>query len=246
MTFTADVWLRNIDNLAKDFYVVAPDMLGHGFTNPGNPMQSPVIPQKVDHLCKLADTLGFDKFCVSGSSYGALIGILIYFKLTSRINKLIINGSGSAFNTEAQLVPYVEKSFKTILPVLPNSTSDMWRETMARGVFDRKTIPEELLYMLMTCYGQPWLCSAWECSMRELMQIDAIRPYRVLDRLEKIAVETLVVWGREDPGAIYESAVEAVRRMPAATLKTIEKCGHMIMFEQSEQYNQVVRNFLRS
>jgi pimeloyl-ACP methyl ester carboxylesterase len=34
LTLTADVWLRNIDALAADFHVIAPDMLGHGFTRP--------------------------------------------------------------------------------------------------------------------------------------------------------------------------------------------------------------------
>jgi pimeloyl-ACP methyl ester carboxylesterase len=244
MTFTADVWLRNVDDLGRDYHVVAPDMLGHGFTNPGRTITGSIIPQKVDHICRLADSLGLDRFCVSGSSYGALIGTLAYFKMPDRVDKLIINGSGTAFNTEQQLVQYVDKSFNAILPTLTRSSQDMWRQTLARGVFDPDSIPEELTYMLMTCYAQPWLAHAWEQSMRELMQIDAVRPHRILDRLEEIQVETMVVWGREDPGAVYQNAVDAVKRMPRATLVTIEKCGHMIMFERPDAYNTAVRNFL--
>src|SRR5579864_2008846 len=109
MTYAADIWMRNIDDLGRDHYVIAADMLGHGFTNPGKPLGNPSIPQKVDHIIALADALGLKEFCLSGSSYGALISALVYFNVPQRIKKLIINGSGSAFNSEETLKPYVER-----------------------------------------------------------------------------------------------------------------------------------------
>jgi 2-hydroxy-6-oxonona-2,4-dienedioate hydrolase len=244
MTYAADIWMRNVDDLGRDHYVVAADMLGHGFTNPGRPLSKPSIPQKVDHVCALADTLGFDKFCLSGSSYGALIAVLAYFKMRDRIDRLIINGSGSAFNTEEELAPYMERTFNNVYPNLANSTREMWRQALSKPVFDPKTIPEELLYIAMNYFAQPWLVAAWEQSMRDLMDIEVGRPYRILHRLEEIAVKTMVVWGRQDPGAVYQSAVDAVSRMPDAHLETIENCGHMIMFEQPDEYNKIVRKFL--
>jgi pimeloyl-ACP methyl ester carboxylesterase len=59
-------------------------------------------------------------------------------------------------------------------------------------------------------------------------------------------VETLVVWGRQDPGAIHASAVEAVKHMPHARLVTFEECGHKPMFEYTALYNRTVRDFLRA
>ncbi|MBV8653265.1 MAG: alpha/beta hydrolase, partial [Alphaproteobacteria bacterium] len=175
---------------------------------------------------------------------GALIAVLVYFRMRERIDKLIINGSGSAFNSEAELAPYMERTFKNVYPNLANSTREMWRQALSKPVFDPKTIPEELLYIAMNYFAQPWLPAAWEQSMRDLMDIEVGRPYRILHRLEEIEVETMVVWGRQDPGAVYQSAVDAVKRMPNARLETIENCGHMIMFEQPDEYNKIVRRFL--
>jgi len=244
MTYAADIWMRNVDDLARDYYVVAADMLGHGFTNPGKPLGNPSIPQKVDHVIALADALGFKKFCLSGSSYGALIVVLAYLKMRERVNKLIINGSGTAFSTEEALGPYLERTFNNVFPNLAKSTREMWHQALSKGVYDPKTIPEELLYIVMTYFAQPWLTAAWAQSMHELMQFELVRPYRILHRLGEIDVKTMVVWGREDPGALYQSAVDAVKRMPNAHLETIDKCGHMIMFEQAEQYNKAVRKFV--
>ncbi|MHC4067457.1 MAG: alpha/beta fold hydrolase, partial [Planctomycetota bacterium] len=66
---SADTWLRNIGPLAEAFFVCAPDMVGHGFTDPVDFGGHAPHRQTVDHLCRLADTLGFDSFAVSGSSY---------------------------------------------------------------------------------------------------------------------------------------------------------------------------------
>ena len=99
--------------------------------------------------------------------------------------------------------------------------------------------------MLTTVYAQPWIARAWEQSILSLIDLDASGPYRVLDRLEDIAVETLVTWGREDPGARLASAEAAVARMPKAELVVFERCGHMMMFEHPERYNWTVRDFLR-
>ncbi|MGH7714361.1 MAG: alpha/beta fold hydrolase, partial [Vulcanimicrobiaceae bacterium] len=71
-----------------------------------------------------------------------------------------------------------------------------------------------------------------------------IKRFRVLERLEEFDVETLVVWGREDPGGVYESAVAAVKRMPNARLETFEHCGHMPMIEHPGEYNEALRAFL--
>src|SRR5437667_1741526 len=219
MTYAADIWMRNIEDLGRDHYVIAADMLGHGFTNPGKPLSNPSIPQKVDHVIALADALGLKEFCLSGSSYGALIAVLVYFKMRTRINKLIINGSGSAFNSEETLKQTVERTFNNVFPNLTKSTREMWRQALSKSVYDPTSIPEELLYTVMTYFAQPWLAAAWAQSIRELGQLDIVRPYRILNRLEEIDVNTMVVWGREDPGAVYQSAVDAVKRMPRARLE---------------------------
>src|SRR5690242_18042705 len=61
---SADTWLRNIDALGEDFFVVAPDMVGHGFTDPVDFEGEPPHRQTVDHLVSLIDLYGFQRLCV--------------------------------------------------------------------------------------------------------------------------------------------------------------------------------------
>ena len=243
---TADSWMANIDPLSNEFYVIAPDIVGHGFTDPVDFKGRPPHPATVEHLFKLMDTLGIDKFCPSGSSYGALLGALMYFEAPERVDKLIINGSGSCFNSEAELASALQGTLKNARQALLAPTLESCRRRMGNTVYDVSCVPDEMLILQLTAYAQPHIVPAWEEAMKGMANIEASRPYRILERLEQLDVDTLVVWGREDPRGVYASAVEAVKRMPRARLVTFEKCGHLPYLEYPEAYNDAVREFLKS
>ena len=244
VSLTADIWMRNIDALAQDFRVVAPDMLGHGFTRPREDQMPVTVPAKIHHLQRLTETLGFERFAISGSSYGALIGANLYLRNKPRVTKLIINGSGSAFNTEEQLSAFVERIHAGYRPTLTSSSPEMWRERLKGTVHDPASIPAELPALLSLCYAQPWSGRCWEDTINTMRDRAGFRQFRILERLEEFEVPTLVVWGREDRGGIYESAVAAVARMPDARLTAFDGCGHLPMLEHPELYNRTARAFL--
>ena len=240
----AEVWLKNIDELAKDFFVVAPDSLGSGFTGPVDLSGRPAIPQRVEHLKKLVEKLGWKRFCSCGTSYGALLGTLLYFEMPDAIDKLVINGSASAFNSNEALIATLQNTYAYAKDKIAEGGIEFWRARVAKATYDPAKIPEPLLHMLTTAYAQPWLPTAWDESLRSFMDLEASGPYRILDKLERIAVETLVVWGLNDKSALLEHAEEAVRLMPDARLVTFDECGHMMMCEHPERFNETIREFL--
>jgi len=241
---SADTWVRNIDALGKDFFVVAPDMVGHGFTDPVDFAGDAPHQKTVDHLVSLINLYGFQRLCISGSSYGALIGALLYLRLPRRVNKLVINGSGSCFNTEEELAVATKGAFENARGVIMNPTLETCRKRMGNIVYDVASVPEEVLHVQLTTYAASETVKAWEQAIKGMMQIEKVRPYRIYERLEDIDVDTLVVWGREDRRGHYARAVEAVKRMPRARLLTFEKCGHMPFMEHSDLYNHEIKAFL--
>lgn len=245
LSLTSEIWVRNIDELGKDFRVVAVDMLGHGFSKPrdGKPVG---FTAKLEHLEALLDALGIDRLAVSGSSYGALIAANLFLRGKRKIDRLIINGSGSAFNTEEQLKAFMNRIHAGYRPTLGESSPEMWRERLKGTVLDAGSIPCELLAVLPLCYAQPWAVPCWDETVETMRTPEKFRPFRILDRLEHLDVPTLVVWGRDDKGGIYESAVAAVARMPKAELIAFERCGHLPMLEHPQKYNKLARSFLLS
>ena len=242
----AEIWLTNIDALGRDFHVFAPDMLGNGFTGPVEFGDRPVVARRLAHLVKLVDRLGLDRFHVCGNSYGALLSTLLALELPERVARLVINGSASAFASDEVLMAALTRMRDHSLEAIRRRPDlAFWQGRVARGTFDPASVPEALPVVLTTVYAQPWIARAWEQSLLSMMDLEASRPYRILDRLEDIALETLVTWGREDQGAPVSSAEAAVARMPNAELVVFERCRHMMMFEHPELYNSTVSEFLR-
>ena len=241
----AELWLPNIDALSDEFYVVAPDMVGQGFTHPVEFDGGPPHPKTVKHLCGLADLLGLERFCPIGSSYGALISALLYFEMPDRVNKLILNGSGSCFNTEEQLKVALQRAYDFSKPAITGPKLETCREMLSYAVYDPASLPEALLWMQLMSYAQPWMADAWEAAIGGMMKMEESRPHRILERLEALDVDTIVLQGREDPSGLYDSAVAAVKRMPRARMVTFEKCGHLPNLEHTDAYNRLVREFLK-
>src|SRR6185436_9769726 len=143
---------------------------------------------------------------ISGSSYGALMGANLYLKYPKRVERLIINGSGSAFNTEEQLAVFTDRIYANYKPTLTESTPEMWRERLKGTLHDPRSIPCELVAVLPTVYAKGWAAACWEETINTMRTPAKFRPFRILDRLEQLDVPALVVWGRNDKGGVYESA----------------------------------------
>src|SRR5262245_14095315 len=166
---TADVWIRNVDALGRDFHVVAPDMLNSGFTDFVDTGGRPPQPQTVSHLRGLADKLGFASFCPCGTSYGGLIAALLYFDNPKRVNKLILNGSGSCFNEDADLVATLKRVLETFGPVMEQASIEGCRKSMAAQALDPAAVPEEILPVMASAYARPGMLHHWKIGLEGLI-----------------------------------------------------------------------------
>lgn len=244
LALTAEVWLRNIEVLPQSFRVIAPDMLGHGFTKPVDGARVHIT-DKIRHIVSLVDNLGVQSFSVCGSSYGALVASSIYLSNKDRVSRLLICGSGSCFNTESQLVDQVGRMRLVYDPSqLGDSSRDAWRARIGNNFFDLSKVPDELPLVAQLCYAQSWAGQRLVESMAALQDVEAFRPHRILERLEEIDCPALIVWGRDDRGGSLYSAEEAVGRMPNCRLVVLDECGHYPMLEHPDEFNRIAMEFL--
>jgi pimeloyl-ACP methyl ester carboxylesterase len=88
------------------------------------------------------------------------------------------------------------------------------------------------------------LREGWEDGMLSFMQSGGFRPK---EKVAKIDVPTLVLWGRQD-GILdgKEFANKFIDTMPNAQLRWIEECGHVPHLEQPEVTAQYIAEFLQS
>jgi len=241
----ADVWIRTLDPLADRFRVVAPDLLGNGFTGAGDYRGGPPHPYYVRHLFGLLDAIGIDRFAAAGSSLGALIAALLYFEAPRRVTGLVFVGSGSTLTTDEALMRHsTARAYANGRTAFLDMSYEDCRRRMNNIVADPGSVPESLVLMQLTANSLPGALDAYDVRMQGLMDIEATRPYRVGDRLGEIDVPVLAVLGRNDPRGRYEQAVADFARLPMARIETMERCGHYPQLEHPEEFNAMIRDFL--
>jgi|SRR5581483_8479584 len=240
----AEHWIRNIDELASDFFVVAPDLAGHGFTERIRFDGDAPHAKTVDHLLNLLDELKIDQYYVCGSSYGALISSLLYLKAPRRMTKLILCGTGSVFHSLEDQAKALTGAYNNAMSAMRDPSLETCRKRLGNICFDPNVVPEATALANLNSIAMPGVIEAYEEAIRGMMDVEKVRPHRVLERLEEIRLPTLVIWGREDPRGIYQRAVDNMPRLPNARLVTFEKCGHLPFLEHPAKFNQEIRQFL--
>lgn len=242
----AESWLRNIEPLGQDFFVVAPDMLGHGYADLVDFSDGPPHRKIVDHLVALVDHFGWQRFAICGSSFGALISTLLYLRVKERVESLVIVGSGSMFNSDDELRVALQGAQSNASKAVDDPNTDSARIRLAAIVHDPASVPEEILLDQATAYARPGMAESWSSFMVGIMDIDGTRGFRVAHRLGEIAVRTLIVWGRDDRRGHLSGAQAAVKQMPNATLTIFDDCGHVPYIEHPARFNQAVKAFLQA
>jgi pimeloyl-ACP methyl ester carboxylesterase len=109
------------------------------------------------------------------------------------------------------------------------------RQISFQGVFRHpQRIPRELLYEFsVNGVGRPGFLPA----------VASLTGYDFLDRLESIAVPTLLIWGRDDVVVPASDAPGYVERIADSKLVIFDECGHVPMAERPVRFNREVAEF---
>lgn len=243
---TAEVWWKTMAPLSESCDVIAPDMLGSGFTAAGSYEGGPIHPHVIDHLVALVDHLELREFAVAGSSLGALFAALLYFRLPKRVTRLVLVSSGSMFNSDEEYVEGWSQVLANGRTAFENPTYDVCKARSARVFHDPAKIPDAMLMMQMSSYALPGALDLFLKRTQGMLDPAAMANYRVVSRLEDIRVPVLSVFGGNDPRANRERAQQENARIAEGQFVLFEQCGHYPQLEHPEKFNSLVREFIGS
>lgn len=241
---TADTWARNVEPLGAVAQALAPDLMGHGFTDaPDLSGQAPQTAQ-VDHLFRFVDALGLRGCTLVGSAYGALFALLMYFQRPDLVKRLVLVGSGSVFDTEERQAEITQASITNQMQALDDPTTASIRRRNVGSNFNKADTFEEIVLLQLTALSLPGRKEAYRWMTGGIRAAAGRPEFQVAHRLEEIAVPTLVVSGRNDPRADWRQVTKGAARIPKAQLHILEQCGHKPFSEQAAVFNQLLAGFV--
>ena len=235
-------WRWTIPALAPMRTVIAPDLLGTGFSD--QPLDLDVgLTAQAERLWKLLNGLGVSTTDIVGSSLGGGIAVHMTATFPGRVNKLVLAAPINPWSRHGRWITRVlatrpaSKMFLSSLPLI-RATGDFWLKRLygdptrvAAGTLEGYAAP--LVNDSAWEYGVA-VVKHWRESMRQLE-----RDYSTVGNKK-----TLLIWGDRDPAVRPKSALAILARMKNARLLMMSGVGHIPYDEVPDEFNREVKNFL--
>lgn len=241
-------WTRNVTALAeRGFNVHAIDALGHGFTD--KPTDRPyTAPLFAEHIIAFMDALGIEKADLVGQSLGGWNALYTAKQYPERVGKLVhVTGAGLLLDDaeRAKESADVGDRVRTVTQkALAAPTRESVRERLEWLMHLPETVTDELVESRYRIYSLPDSQEAMPKLVAEAPG-PTNRPYMLTEQdLAAMEHETLILWSDNNPTTPPEVGKRASEIMPNASFDMITDAGHWPMFEQPEQFNRIVGDFL--
>lgn len=216
---------------SSGFRVLRYDTRGHGGTDaPEGPY---TLEQLAEDVQTLLQVLGIRKTHFVGLSMGGMIAQVLALKHPDTLHSLVLCDTSSRIPEEA--LPVWEERIQTAQTqgMAPHVEPTMERWFTAS--FRRKPLPilDRIRRMILSTPVQGYI----GCSQ-------AIMGLNLTERLEEIALPTLVVVGEEDPGTPVSASRAIHEKIKGSELVILASAAHLSNIEQEQAFNAAVLDFL--
>lgn len=184
------------------------------------------LDQLTDHVTAFLDELDLGRSVVCGNSLGGQVALDLYLRHADRVERLVLSGSAGLF----------ERSLAGGRP--PRLCRTYIRKQASEIFYDSKHVSDKLVddvYMMLSDRHY----------RRFLLKVaKATRNRYMLSDLAKVAVPTMIIWGRDDSITPPFVARQFCERISTAQLRFIDKCGHAPPIEQPHEFSRLLDAFL--
>ncbi|ABM95230.1 alpha/beta fold hydrolase [Methylibium petroleiphilum] len=231
-------WRLVLPRLATQRRVVAPDMLGFGYTDRPQPAdQSGVYTMDawVQQAVDLLDALDIAQADLVGNSFGGALSLALAIRHPQRVRRLVLMGSvGVRF------------------PITPGLDA-VWGYTPSfenmRGIMDvfahdRRLVNDELAKLRYEASIRPGFQESFGAMFPAPRQrwVDALASPEAAIRA--LPHSTLVIHGRDDQVIPMSTSLTLAQWIPDAQLHLFGRCGHWTQIEHTERFVRLVGDFL--
>jgi pimeloyl-ACP methyl ester carboxylesterase len=224
-------WRRQIDELSRDFTVVAWDAPGAGQSS--DPPELWGMAGYADCLAAFLRAIGVSRAHVAGLSSGGGLALALYDR-----------------NPAVPVTLTLAAAYAGWTGSLPSDAADeRLRQALRLSELRPSDLVDALLPSMFSSRVAPEDASAFEAAMRAFHPVGframARAAHENLRRvLPNVSVPTLVIHGDEDQRAPNYVAEDLRASIPTARLVTLPGVGHVCNVDAPQQFNDEVRGFL--
>jgi len=227
-------WRLVMPELSKQRRVIAPDMVGFGFTERPHGFAY-TMDNWVKQAIDLLDALNLPQVDLVGNSFGGALSLALTIRYPKRVRRLVLMGAaGVSFPITPALdaVWGYEPSFENM------------RRIMDLFAYDRGLVNDDLARLRYEASNRPGFHESYSAMFPAPRQrwVDALASNE--QDIAAIAQETLIVHGRDDKVIPVENSLRLSQLISRSQLHVYGRCGHWTQIEHAARFAQLVSNFL--
>lgn len=227
-------WRLVMPALSQTRRVIAPDMVGFGFTErPTNPDYT--LDHWVAHAIGVLDALGVAQADLVGNSFGGALSLALAVRHPQRVRRLVLMG---AAGVRFELTPALDAVWG-YTPSFENM-----RKLMDLFAYDRSLVNDELAELRYRASIRPGFQESFSAMFPAPRQRSVDALCSAEDDIRALPHETLVIHGREDQVIPLATSLKLATLIPNAQLHVFGKCGHWTQIEHAARFAQLVGAFL--
>lgn len=227
-------WRSVMPMLAQRFRVLAPDIVGFGYTErPAEPAYG--LDAWLAHIIGFLDALGLQKVHLIGNSFGGALSLALAARHPERVERLVLMGS---VGVKFPITPGLDAVWG-YEPSLENM-----RHLISVFAFDESLMTEQLVrsrFDASTRLGFQESFAAMFPAPRQ-RHIDLLATPE--DDIRRIDKEVLIVHGREDRVIPLQASIRLFELIQRSQLHVFGRCGHWTQIEHASRFAGLVEDFL--
>lgn len=227
---------RNMGMLSRHFRCIAPDMPGWG-------RSVTATYETRDHVAtavELLDALGIERAAIVGNSMGGATSVKLAATHPDRVSHLITMGVGYSGSRIFTAGDGPSEGLKLLQAGYVDPSPESMRRMVDIFTFDKSFATDELVEQRSAvARSRPDHLANFIEGMS--------KPRRGVATAEEIATITapsLFMHGRDDRVVHFEGSLNLVAMVPNSRMVLVNRCGHWLMLEHSDEFNRLVSDFV--
>lgn len=217
------LWTSVIPELAEEFTVIAPDMLGFGQSGRAT-RKNLTLPKQAEHILALLDALNIQSVHIVGHDLGGGVAQILAVNHPKRVSSFIVL-DGVAFNNWP-LAKVIALRYPTAREF--ESPSFFIERMLREGLFHQEILAPELLQPFLSPFNhKKGLLELQEASFA----LDHHQTEDLVPELEKLQIPATFLYGQYDRLLPAYWGFRLKETVPNSTFKVLPECGHFSMLD---------------
>ena len=220
--------------LGKHMTVLAPDLVGFGFTE-----RPESVTYDLDtwtrHAIGVLDALGVERAHVIGNSFGGAIALSLATRHPERVDRLVLMGAVGVTHE-------ITEGLDAVWGYQPSPENML--AIMEYFAYDQSLFNGELAQLRYQASIRPGVQEAFASMFPEPRQVSLDAISLPEDEIRSIAAPTLIVHGRDDQVIPVATSLRLLELIDNSQLHVFGRCGHWTQIEKSDEFAELVIDFL--